>query len=373
MKKILFIDRDGTLILESPDEQVDTLEKLEFYPGVFRNLYFIKQNFDYELVIVSNQDGLGTDVYPEADYTLVQDKMLKGFENEGITFDDILIDKSFAHENKLTRKPNTGLLKKYMNSDYDLANSFVIGDRLTDLQLAKNIGAKGIFVGDEKSEVIIKKNKLDDVCALIANDWDKIYEFLLKDEGSATVSRETKETKVIVELQLIGKGKTDISTGIGFFDHLLEQIPKHSCCDLRVKAEGDTHVDEHHTIEDTAIVLGEAIYKALGSKRGIERYGFCLPMDDSLAQVAIDFGGRSWVEWKAEFKREKIGDMPTEMFFHFFKSLSDFAKCNINIKAEGENEHHKIEAVFKAFAKALKMAVKRDIFNQSLPSTKGLI
>ena len=373
MKKALFIDRDGTLIYESPDEQVDTLEKLEFYPKIFRNLYLLKQNTDFELVIVSNQDGLGTDVYPEKDYDLVQGKMIKAFENEGIIFDDILIDKTFPHENALTRKPNTGLLKKYLKGEYDLANSFVIGDRFTDIELAKNIGAKGILIADISKSDLIKKNKLDEFCVLMTEDWDEIYKFLMLGDRKIQLERKTKETDIRVELNLDGKGNADISTGIGFFDHMLEQIPRHSGFDLIIKAKGDTHVDEHHTVEDVAIVLGDAIYKALGNKIGIERYGFCLPMDDCLAQVALDFGGRNWIEWNAEFKREMIGEMPTEMFFHFFKSLSDSAKCNINIKAEGTNEHHKIEAIFKAFAKAMKMAVKRDEFNMQLPTTKGII
>jgi imidazoleglycerol-phosphate dehydratase / histidinol-phosphatase len=376
MKKALFIDRDGTLIREAPDEQVDTLEKLEFMPKVFRNLYRIRQNTDLELVIVSNQDGLGTEVYPEKDYNLVQSKMLKAFENEGITFDDILIDKTFPHENALTRKPNTGLLKKYMKGDYDLANSFVIGDRLSDIQLAKNIGAKGILIGSGfgiPGSGLTQNSELKTVCVLVTEDWDKIYEFLMLGKRLVIVERKTKETEIRVELNLDGTGKAEIQTGISFFDHMLEQISRHSGCDLRIKAKGDIHIDEHHTIEDAAITLGEAIYKALGDKRGIERYGYCLPMDDSLAQVALDFGGRSWIEWNAEFKREKIGDMPTEMFFHFFKSLSDSSKSNIHIKAEGDNEHHKIEAIFKAFAKSLKMAIKQDLSNMTLPSTKGLI
>ena len=373
MKKALFIDRDGTLIKESPDEQVDTLEKLEFMPKVFRNLFKIRQNTDFEIVIVSNQDGLGTEAYPEKDYNLVQGKMLQAFENEGIIFDDILIDKTFPHENALTRKPNTGLLKKYMNGDYDLANSFVIGDRITDIELAKNIGAKGILIGQKSKVKRQLSNLLDEYYVLITEDWDEIYEFLMLGTRIVTIERKTKETNIKVEINLDGTGKAEISTGISFFDHMLEQIPRHSGCDLTIKAVGDIHVDEHHTIEDTAITLGEAIYKALGDKRGIERYGYSLPMDDCLAQVALDFGGRSWIEWDAEFKREKIGDMPTEMFFHFFKSLSDSSKSNIHIKAEGDNEHHKIEAIFKAFAKSIKMAVKRDISNMQLPSTKGII
>ena len=375
MKRALFIDRDGTLIKEPSDEQVDSLEKLEFLPKVFRNLYKIRENTNFELVIVSNQDGLGTDAYPEKHYNLVHSKMIKSFENEGIIFDDILIDKTFPHENALTRKPNTGLLKKYMNGDYDLANSFVLGDRLTDIQLAKNIGAKGILIQNlkvksQKSKLL---NELEDFVALISDDWDKIADFLILGKRQIKVERKTKETDISVEINLDGSGKAEIKTGIGFFDHMLEQIAKHSGCDLTIVANGDTNIDEHHTIEDTAITLGKAIYKALGDKRGIERYGYCLPMDDCLAQVAIDLGGRSWIEWNVEFKREKIGDMPTEMFYHFFKSLSDSSKANLNIKAEGDNEHHKIEAIFKAYAKSLKMAIKRDMSNMQLPSTKGMI
>lgn len=365
MKKVLFIDRDGTLISEPEVTfQVDTLEQLEFLPSVFRNLYFIQKNLDFELVIVSNQDGLGTSSYPQENFDKVQQKMLRCFENEGITFSDVLIDKSFPEENLPTRKPNTGLLKKYMTGEYDLENSFVIGDRITDMQLAKNLGCQGILIGKETSF-------LEDFMFHTFSSWDKITEFLFAKERIAEVRRTTKETDVYVKINLDGKGETDISTGLSFFDHLLDQIGRHSGIDLMVKTKGDLHVDEHHTIEDTAIVLGEVLKKTLGDKRGIERYGFCLPMDDCLCQVALDFGGRSWLVFDANFNREKVGDVPTEMFIHFFKSMSDAAQMNLNIRAEGENEHHKIEGIFKAFAKALKMAIKRDIYRYELPSTKG--
>jgi len=373
MKKALFIDRDGTLILEPPDEQVDSLEKLEFYPGVFRYLSVIRQNLDYELVMVSNQDGLGTDSYPEKDFRMVQDKMIKAFENEGITFDDILIDRSFPEDNLPTRKPQTGMLTKYIEGDYDLKNSFVIGDRITDIILAKNLGAKGILLGKQEMRQELEKQGVDSVCELITEDWSEIYKLLKVSDRCYVIERNTKETEIYIELNIDGTGKADISTGLKFFDHMLEQIPVHSGCDLKINAEGDLEVDEHHTVEDTALALGETFLKALGNKKGIERYGFCLPMDDCLAQVAIDFGGRNWIEWEVEFKREKTGDMPTEMFFHFFKSFTDTAKCNLNIKAEGNNEHHKIEAIFKAFAKAIRMAVRRDGENMSLPSSKGKI
>lgn len=365
MKKALFIDRDGTLILEPEITfQVDTLEQLEFLPSVFRNLYFIQKNLDFELVIVSNQDGLGTSSYPQENFDKVQQKMLRCFENEGITFNDILIDKSFPEENMPTRKPNTGLLGKYMTGEYDLENSFVIGDRITDMQLAKNLGCQGILIGKETP-------LLEDFTFHTFSSWNEITEFLFAKERIAEVRRTTKETDVYVKINLDGKGETDISTGLSFFDHLLDQIGRHSGIDLIVKTKGDLHVDEHHTIEDTAIVFGEVLRKTLGDKRGIERYGFCLPMDDCLCQVALDFGGRSWLVFDAKFNREKVGDVPTEMFLHFFKSMSDAAKMNLNIKAEGENEHHKIEGIFKAFAKALKMAIKRDIYRYELPSTKG--
>lgn len=369
-KKALFIDRDGTLVIEPPiDYQLDSLDKLEFYPKVFRNLYFIGKNLDFEFVMVTNQDGLGTASFPEDTFWPAHNKMLKTLEGEGIVFDDILIDKSFPEDNAPTRKPRTGMLGKYMTGDYDLEHSFVIGDRQTDVELAKNLGCKAIFMQDE----FVLPDELNDICVLQTTDWDVISEFLFAGERKAEVKRTTKETDIYVALNLDGKGYCQISTGLGFFDHMLEQIGKHSGMDLTIQVKGDLHVDEHHTIEDTAIALGEAIYKALGDKRGIERYGYSLPMDDCLCSVALDFGGRAWLVWDTEFHREKVGDMPTEMFLHFFKSLSDSAKMNLNIKAEGANEHHKIEGIFKALARALKMAKKRDIFNYELPSTKGVI
>ncbi|WP_308599809.1 bifunctional histidinol-phosphatase/imidazoleglycerol-phosphate dehydratase HisB [uncultured Dysgonomonas sp.] len=369
-KKALFIDRDGTLVIEPPiDYQLDSLDKLEFYPKVFRNLYFIGKNLDFEFVMVTNQDGLGTASFPEDTFWPAHNKMLKTLEGEGIVFDDILIDKSFPEDNAPTRKPRTGMLGKYMTGDYDLERSFVIGDRQTDVELAKNLGCKAIFMQDE----FVLPDELKDICVLQTTDWDVISEFLFAGERKAEVKRTTKETDIYIALNLDGKGHCQISTGLGFFDHMLEQIGKHSGMDLTIQVKGDLHVDEHHTIEDTAIALGEAIYKALGDKRGIERYGYSLPMDDCLCSVALDFGGRAWLVWDAEFHREKVGDMPTEMFLHFFKSLSDSAKMNLNIKAEGANEHHKIEGIFKALARALKMAKKRDIFNYELPSTKGVI
>lgn len=369
-KKALFIDRDGTLVIEPPiDYQLDSLDKLEFYPKVFRNLYFIRKNLDFEFVMVTNQDGLGTPSFPEDTFWPAHNKMLKMLEGEGIVFDDILIDKSFPEDNAPTRKPRTGMLGKYMTGDYDLEHSFVIGDRQTDVELAKNLGCKAVFMQDE----FVLPDELKDICVLQTTDWDVISEFLFAGERKAEVKRTTKETDIYIALNLDGKGHCQISTGLGFFDHMLEQIGKHSGMDLTIQVKGDLHVDEHHTIEDTAIALGEAIYKALGDKRGIERYGYSLPMDDCLCSVALDFGGRAWLVWDAEFHREKVGDMPTEMFLHFFKSLSDSAKMNLNIKAEGANEHHKIEGIFKALARALKMAKKRDIFNYELPSTKGVI
>ena len=369
-KKALFIDRDGTLVIEPPiDYQLDSLDKLEFYPKVFRNLYFIRNNLDFEFVMVTNQDALGTASFPEDTFWPAHNKMLKTLEGEGIVFDDILIDKSFPEDNAPTRKPRTGMLGKYMTGDYDLERSFVIGDRQTDVELAKNLGCKAIFMQDE----FVLSDELNDICVLQTTDWDVISEFLFAGERKAEVKRTTKETDIYVALNLDGKGHCQISTGLSFFDHMLEQIGKHSGMDLTIQVKGDLHVDEHHTIEDTAIALGEAIYKALGDKRGIERYGYSLPMDDCLCSVALDFGGRAWLVWDAEFHREKVGDMPTEMFLHFFKSLSDSAKMNLNIKAEGANEHHKIEGIFKALARALKMAKKRDIFNYELPSTKGVI
>ncbi len=372
-KKALFIDRDGTLISEPEDEQIDSLEKLEFLPKVFRNLYFIQKNLDFELVMVTNQDGLGTASYPEETFWPAHNKVLQAFENEGVTFDDILIDRSFPHENLPTRKPGTGMLTKYLSGDYDLANSFVIGDRLTDIQLAKNLGAKGILINNGDLVEEMEKQGLANHCVLVSEDWDDIYACVAATERLTEVVRTTKETSISIQLNLDGSGICDISTGLHFFDHMLNQIGRHAGVDLKINVKGDLEVDEHHTIEDTALALGEAFKKAVGDKIGMERYGFCLPMDDCLALAAIDFGGRPWLVWDAEFKREKVGDMPTEMFLHFFKSFSDAAACNLNIKAEGTNEHHKIEAIFKALAKAIKMAIKRDIFNFELPSTKGVL
>ncbi len=370
-KRALFIDRDGTLIYETEDEQIDSLEKLEYLPKVFRNMYFIQKNLDYELVMVTNQDGLGTASYPENTFWLVHDKILRAFEKEGVTFDDILIDRSFPHDNLPTRKPGTGMLTKYLNGGYDLANSFVIGDRLTDIQLAKNLGAKGILINNGNLVEQLEKQGLANYCVLVSDDWDDIYACVASPVRTAGVVRTTKETNISVQLNLDGSGVCEISTGLHFFDHMLNQLGRHSGVDLKIEVKGDLEVDEHHTIEDTALALGEAFKIAVGKKTGMERYGFCLPMDDCLALVAIDFGGRPWLVWDAEFKREKVGDMPTEMFMHFFKSFSDAALCNLNIKAEGTNEHHKIEAIFKATAKAIKMAIKRDFFNFELPTTKG--
>lgn len=362
MKKVLFIDRDGTLIIEPPtDFQVDSLEKLEFYPGVFQNLSKIASELDYELVMVTNQDGLGTESFPFDDFIKPHEKMLRAFENEGIIFSDILIDKSFESENLPTRKPGTGMLMKYIYGDYDLENSYVIGDRITDVQLAKNLGSKSIFLNQNFNEE----------AGLTTTQWNEIYQFLKSGMRKAKVYRKTNETEIEIEVNLDGKGNSEISTGLHFFDHMLDQIARHGNMDLKIKVNGDLQVDEHHTVEDTGIVLGEAILKALGKKKGIERYGFLLPMDDCLSQVAIDFGGRPWFVWDVDFKREKIGDVPTEMFFHFFKSFTDSSKTNLNIKSEGDNEHHKIESIFKAFAKAVKMAVNQSDDNYNLPSTKG--
>jgi imidazoleglycerol-phosphate dehydratase / histidinol-phosphatase len=374
MKKALFIDRDGTLIVEPPDDfQVDTLEKLEFLPGVFRNLYNITKQFDYELIMVSNQDGMGSEDYPEENFHLVQGKVLKAFENEGVTFKRIFIDCSFPEDQAPTRKPEIGLLHEFLDGSYDLANSFVIGDRLTDVQMAKNLGARAIYYApEERSNDLIDSN-LTASCAMVSDKWDDIFIFLSEYERKASVKRETKETNVFVEINLAGKGIGRISTGLHFFDHMLQQISTHSGCDLTVQVIGDLEVDEHHTVEDTAIALGEVIRKALGDKRGIDRYGFCLPMDDCLAQVSLDFGGRPWLVWEAEFNREYVGDMPTELFHHFFKSFSDAALCNLNIWAEGTNEHHKIEGIFKAFARSIKMAVRKDPFQNTLPSSKGTL
>jgi imidazoleglycerol-phosphate dehydratase/histidinol-phosphatase len=378
MKKVLFIDRDGTIVLEPEGYQLDNLEKLEFYPKAFQYLAKIAQEMDYELVMVTNQDGLGTDSFPEETFWPTQNFILRAFENEGVLFDDIFIDHSLPEDNAPTRKPRTGMLTKYIdNPEYDLANSFVLGDRLTDVELAKNLGAKAIFMntteGAGSTEIAAKREELDEVIILQSTDWKVIYEFLKLEARSATISRKTNETDIYINLNLDGTGKSKIETGIAFFDHMLDQIARHGQMDLEISVKGDLEVDEHHTIEDTAIALGEVFAKALGNKLGIERYGFCLPMDDCLSQVAIDFGGRNWLVWETEFKREMVGKMPTEMFYHFFKSFSDGAKANINIKAEGTNEHHKIEAIFKAFAKAIKVAVKRDTEKMILPSTKGML
>lgn len=369
MKKALFIDRDGTLVLEPPtDLQLDSLEKLEFYPGVFRYLSLIAEHLDYELVMVTNQDGLGTASFPEDTFWPAHEKMMRALGGEGIRFADVLIDRSFPEDNSPNRKPRTGMMGKYLAGEYDLANSFVIGDRLTDMELAKNLGAKGILIAPPEKPAFDTETQV-----LQTASWKVIYEFLRFGLRKAEIQRTTHETDIHIHLNIDGTGRTDISTGIAFFDHMLDQLGRHGLMDLTIAVKGDLHVDEHHTIEDTAIALGEAFRKALWNKLGIERYGFCLPMDDCLAQVAIDFGGRNWLEWEAEFKREMIGQMPTEMFFHFFKSFTDGAQCNLNIKAEGTNEHHKIEAIFKAFAKAIKMAVRRDSERMVLPSTKGVL
>lgn len=377
MKKVLFIDRDGTLIKEPEDEQIDSFEKLRFYPKVFQYLSKISKELDYELVMVTNQDGLGTALYPENTFWPVHNFILTCFEDEGIMFSEQFIDRTFAKDNAPTRKPNTGLLTKYFSEAYDLENSFVIGDRLTDVELAKNLGAKGIYINDHThlgtTEITVKREDLNQYIALETNDWETIYSFLKADDRSGGIIRNTHETKIAIQLNLDGTGKSKIDTGIAFFDHMLDQIARHGQLDLKIQVDGDLEVDEHHTIEDTAIALGELFRTVLGNKLGIERYGFCLPMDDCLAQAAIDFGGRNWLVWEAEFNREMVGKMPTEMFYHFFKSFTDGAKCNLNIKAEGTNEHHKIEAIFKAFAKAIKMAVKRDIEKMILPSTKGML
>jgi len=373
MKKVLFIDRDGTLALEPGDFQLDSLEKLVFYPGVFTYLGRIAREMDYELVMVTNQDGLGTESFPEEDFWPTHHFLLKCFENEGVKFHEVLIDKSFPADNAPTRKPRTGLLTAYLDdSKYDRSRSFVIGDRLTDMELAKNLGSKGLFLAQDDTlgadEVV---GEVESSISLKTTSWKAIYDFLKLEQRVVRRNRTTNETAIEIVLNLDGSGKSKIHTGIAFFDHMLDQLARHGGMDLELTVKGDLEVDEHHTIEDTAIVLGEAFAEALGDKLGIERYGFCLPMDDCLAQVAIDFGGRNWLVWEADFKREMIGQMPTEMFLHFFKSFSDGAKANINIKAEGSNEHHKIEAIFKAFAKAIKSAVKRDPDRMILPSTKG--
>jgi imidazoleglycerol-phosphate dehydratase / histidinol-phosphatase len=362
MKKVLFIDRDGTLILEPPvDFQVDSLEKLSFYPGVFQYLGRIAQELDYQLVMVTNQDGLGTSSFPEDTFWPAHNKMMEAFKAEAILFTEVLIDRSFEKDGLPTRKPGTGMLTHYIKGNFDLANSFVIGDRLTDVQLAQNLGTQSIYMGSEQN-----------TATLATKNWAEIYTYLKQQPRKATVVRYTNETKISVTVNLDGSGKSTIETGLPFFNHMLEQIAKHGNIDLHIVTKGDLHIDEHHTIEDTAIAFGEAFLQALGSKKGIERYGFLLPMDDCLAQLAIDFGGRPWLVWQAEFKREKVGDMPTEMFMHFFKSFSDAAKCNLNIIATGENEHHKIESIFKAFAKAIKMAVSKTN-NFNIPSTKGTL
>ncbi|HYE56669.1 MAG TPA: bifunctional histidinol-phosphatase/imidazoleglycerol-phosphate dehydratase HisB [Chitinophagaceae bacterium] len=379
MKKVLFIDRDGTIIKEAPPTyQIDSFDKLEFYPQVFKYLGKIAEELDYELIMVTNQDGLGTDAYPEETFWPVHKHVMTSFANEGIHFKEVFIDRSFPHENLPTRKPGIGLVKHFMdNPGYDIANSFVIGDRITDVQLGKNLGCKVIWLNNDPAlgglEIKDSIAALRDVVALETTGWKEVYEFLKLGIRQVSHERNTNETQIGIELDLDGSGKASISTGLGFFDHMLEQIAKHGKLDLAVNAKGDLHIDEHHTIEDTGIALGEAFAKALSDKRGIERYGFALPMDEAEAKVLIDFGGRNWIVWNAEFRREKIGEMPTEMFFHFFKSFSDAAKCNLNIECRGENEHHKIEAIFKAFAKAIRMAVKRDPMSNYLPSTKGVL
>jgi len=375
MKRALFIDRDGTLIVEpSGTFQIDNLEQLEFTPSVIRNLYFIRKKLDFELVIVSNQDGLGSSDYPMEVFESVQDKMINIFKNEGVIFDNVFIDPSRPEESLPTRKPGTAMLTAYLNGDYDLENSFVIGDRLTDVELAKNLGCRAILYNQK--EMLNNNPELESVCSFVSTDWDKISDFLFAKERCATVRRTTKETEIYVRLNLDGRGETAVSTGLHFFDHMLEQIGKHAGIDLEINVTGDLRVDEHHTIEDTGIALGEALFRAVGEKRGMERYGFYLPMDDCVCFVALDFGGRSWLVWEVEFHREKVGDVPTEMFFHFFKSLSDAAKMNLNIRATGQNEHHKIESIFKGFARAIKMAIHRETFNYerwNVPSTKGML
>jgi len=373
MKKVLFIDRDGTLALEPEGYQLDSFDKLVFYPEVFTYLGKIARELDFELVLITNQDGLGTDSFPEDTFWPVQHFIIQAFKNEGVLFNDICIDKSFPEDNAPTRKPRTGMLTQYIeNSEYDLKNSFVIGDRITDMELAKNLGCKGIYIANEpdlgQSEAT---PETEFPISMTTTSWKEIYSFLKLEQRQVEYTRKTKETDINLQLNIDGTGKSNISTGIVFFDHMLDQLARHGGMDIQLSVNGDLEVDEHHTIEDTAIALGEAFSIALSNKLGMERYGFCLPMDDCMAQVAIDFGGRNWLVWKAEFKREMVGKMPTEMFFHFFKSFSDGAKANINIKAEGTNEHHKIEAIFKAFAKAIKVAVKRDPDKMILPSTKG--
>ena len=372
MKRVLFIDRDGTIVIEPPvDYQLDSFEKLEFYPKAIRCLHFLRSRTDFEFAMVTNQDGLGTPSFPSATFWPVHRLVMKTFAGEGVTFDEVFIDPTLPEDNAPTRKPRTGMLGKYLdNPEYDLKGSFVIGDRPTDVELARNLGCRAVLLQDDMSCLT---DELKRVCAYATSDWDKVCEFIFAGERTAAVRRTTKETDIDVRMNLDGSGKCDISTGLGFFDHMLEQIGKHGGIDLTVHVRGDLHVDEHHTIEDTAIALGECLHKALGDKRGIERYGFCLPMDDCLCQVALDFGGRAWLVWDAEFRRERVGDMPTEMFLHFFKSLSDAARMNLNIKAEGQNEHHKIEGIFKALARSIKMAVRRDISHFEIPSSKGVL
>ena len=379
MKKVLFIDRDGTIIKEVPPTyQIDSFDKLEFYPSVFYYLRKIAEELDYELVMVTNQDGLGTASFPEKTFWPVQDFMLHSLANENIHFAEVVIDKSLPEQKANTRKPATGLLMKYFNeNDYDLKNSFVIGDRITDMQLAKNLNCKGIWLKEEENLGVEESNDIsiwkNETIVLETKIWADVYEYLKLPPRKIIHERNTNETKIKIKINLDGIGNANNKTGLEFFNHMLDQIAKHAQIDLSIECSGDLKVDEHHTIEDVGIALGESILKALANKKGIERYGFLLPMDDCLAQVALDFGGRPWIVWDADFKREKIGDMPTEMFFHFFKSFSDAAKCNLNIKADGTNEHHKIESIFKAFAKAIKMAIRRDINNSSLPSTKGVL
>jgi len=375
-KRVIFLDRDGTLIVEPPvDYQVDTLEKLEFIPGVFRNLFKLRAFTEFELVLVSNQDGLGTAAYPREAFDLVQDKFLTAFRNEDVTFDAVHIDPSMPEESSPNRKPGTGMLVRYLDQGYDLSGSYVIGDRVSDIELAANLGSKGILFAPPggAAEKEMKEKGLADACVLVSDRWDEVYRFIRAAERSSKRTRRTKETEISVSLSLEGEGNTSIETGLGFFDHMLEQLGKHGGLDLEIRAVGDLHVDEHHTIEDTAITLGEAFREALGDKRGIGRYGFVLPMDDAKVTVAMDLGGRPWTEWDVEFKRERIGDVPTEMFFHFFKSFSDGAMCNLNIRAEGNNDHHKAEAIFKGFARAIRAAVKQDPESNALPSTKGIL
>lgn len=374
-KQVLFIDRDGTLVIEPPvDYQLDSLEKLEFYPKVMRSLGFIREKLDFEFVMVTNQDGLGTPSFPEETFWPAHNLMLKTLAGEGITFDDICIDRSMPEDHAPTRKPRTGMLHKYLDhpEEYDLSHSFVIGDRPTDVELACNLGCKAILLQADKS-VLAGNEKLENACVLATTDWDRVAEYLFAGERRAEARRTTRETDIYILLNLDGNGQCRIHTGLGFFDHMLEQIGKHGGMDLDISVRGDLEVDEHHTIEDTALVLGECLYQALGSKRGIERYGYAVTMDDCLCQVCLDFGGRPWLVWDAEFRRERIGEMPTEMFLHFFKSLSDAARMNLNIRAEGQNEHHKIEGIFKALARALRMAVKRDIYHFELPTSKGML